>query len=115
VATSVPVGQIITATATDPAGNTSSLSAGVTVTGVNPTNAPGKPLIGALSDNGANVTVNFPSIEGIVYRVEYKDSLDSTNWSILADQIIGTGSTIQITDPGVARLPQRFYRLEVLQ
>ncbi len=113
VGTSVPLGQIITATATDPAGNTSALSAGITVTGTNPTNTP-KPLIGSVSASGQAINVNFVSVQGLVYRVEYTDNLATTNWSILADQIIGTGSQIQLIDPGVAKLPERFYRLGVL-
>ena len=32
-------------------------------------------------------------------------------WSILADQILGTGGPMQLTDPGVAPLPAGFYRV----
>jgi len=158
----VPIGQIITGTATDPAGNTTSLSAGVTVTGTdsvgdgitdawrseyfggsgattnsfscatcdpdhdgfdnlqeflagtNPTNAASKLLIGSISENGADIRVNFFSVQGIVYRIEFTDNLAGAGWSILADQIIGTGGTIQLTDPNAARLPQRYYRVAVL-
>jgi len=162
VASPVPIGQIITATATDPAGNTSSLSAGVAVTGTdsvgdgitdawrkeyfggsgtttnstscatcdpdndgynnlqnfitgsNPTNAATRLMMGSVSNNGVNVTVSFSSIQGIVYRVEFKDNLDSAGWSILADQIIGAGGVIQLTDPGAGMLSERFYRVGVL-
>jgi len=43
-----------------------------------------------------------------------KDSLIQTSWVPLADQLVGTGGTIQITDPGAATLCQRFYRVVVL-
>jgi hypothetical protein len=159
----VPKGQIITATATDPSGNTSPLSAGVAVTaidsvgdgipdawraahfggsgtttnsqsaaaadpdhdglsnwqeflaGTDPNNAANTLRLPKLSISGTNVTVNFPSVQGIVYRVEDRDDLATGFWSILADQVIGTGGTIQVVDPGIdAALPKRFYRFEVL-
>ncbi len=159
----VPKGQIITATATDPSGNTSSLSGGATVTavdsvgdgipnawraahfggsgtttnsqsasgadpdhdglsnwqeflaGTDPNNAASTLRLGKLNTSGTNATVNFSSVQGIVYRVEDRDDLVTGFWSVLADQIIGTGSTIQIVDPGAgAAPPKRFYRLEVL-
>lgn len=159
----VPEGQIITATATDPSGNTSPLSGGVSVTavdtvgdgipdawraahfggsgtttnsqsaagadpdhdgltnwqeflaGTDPNNAASTLRLGKLNISGTNVTVNFSSVQGIVYRVEDRDDLLTGFWSILADQIIGTGGTIQIVDPGAgAALPKRFYRFEVV-
>ncbi len=35
-------------------------------------------------------------------------------WTLLVDQIVGTGSPIAITDPGAATLSKRFYRVDVL-
>jgi hypothetical protein len=158
----VPMGQIITATATDPAGNTSSLSAGLAVTatdsvgdgitdawrkeyfggsgtttnslscatcdpahdgydnlqafltGTNPTNAASRLMMGSVSDNGADIIVSFPTVQGIVYRLEFTDNLAAGGWDLLADQILGTGSVIEVTDPGAALLPERFYRVAVL-
>jgi len=158
----VPIGQIITATATDPAGNTSSLSAGLAVTGTDsvgdgitdawrrerfggsgattnslscatcdpdkdgfdnlqeflagtdPNNPASVLLLGSVSANGADIIVSFSSIQGIVYRVEYKDRLSPAGWSLLADQIQGTGGIMQITHPGAAQLPQIYYRVAVL-
>jgi len=159
----VPKGQIITATATDPSGNTSPLSGGITVTavdsvgdgipdawrtahfggsgtttnnqsaagadpdhdglanwqeflaGTDPNNASSTLRAGKLNLSGTNATVNFSSVQGIVYRVEDRDDLVTGFWSILADQVIGTGGTIQIVDPAAGTaLPRRFYRVEVL-
>jgi hypothetical protein len=159
----VPKGQIVTATATDPFGNTSQLSGGTAVTvvdtvgdgipdawraahfggsgtttnsqsaagadpdhdgltnwqeflaGTDPNNAASTLLAGRLNISGTNATVNFSSVQGIVYRVEDRDDLVTGFWSTLADQIIGTGGTIQIVDPGAGTsLPRRFYRFEVL-
>ncbi|HWX22285.1 MAG TPA: M12 family metallopeptidase [Candidatus Binatia bacterium] len=155
----VPAGQIITATATDPAGNTSPLSAGVAVaatdsvgdgipnawraiyfggsgnttnsqscascdpdhdgmsnlqeflSGTNPTNAASALRITAINRAGADMTVSFNSVTGIVYRIETRTDLGLGVWSVLADEILGTGAVLPITQPGAAALPRQFYRV----
>lgn len=158
----VPAGRIVTATATDLAGNTSGMSGGVAVTttssvndcipnawralyfggsgtttnsqscatcdpdhdgmnnlqeflaGTNPTNAASVLRLNAISSNASNNVASFMSAPGTVYRVLYRDDLASGFWSIAADQVVGTGTNIFITDPSVFLTPQRFYRLQVL-
>jgi Right handed beta helix region len=157
----VPAGQIITATATDPGGNTSALSPGVAVTatdsvgdgipdawraaqfggsgtttnsqscatcdpdhdgmnnlqeflaGTDPNHAGSVLHISALTITNADVTISFQSATGIVYRVEARDDVAGGGWSLLADQLLGTGGVLQITDPGALELPKQFYRLSV--
>ena len=81
--------------------------------GTNPTSAASRLLIGSVAANGGGLVVSFPTTLGIVYRVEFTDALGSS-WSLLADQILGTGATMQITNPGAAALRNRYYRLDVL-
>ena len=163
VALIVPAGQIITATATDPAGNTSSLSEGVAVStvdsvgdgisdawraahfggngmttnsqscatcdpdhdgfanmqeflsGTDPNNAASALRIGTPNVSATNATVSFSSVQGIVYRVEARDDVAAGFWFVMADQIEGTGGTVQIIDPGAGKTwPRRFYRVDVL-
>jgi titin len=157
----VPVGRIITATATDPAGNTSAPSSGVAVTavdsvgdgipdawraahfggtgastnsqscatcdpdqdgmnnrqeflaGTDPTSAASALRIAALTHSNVDVTLSFQSVSGIVYRVEARDDVVPGGWSVLADELLGTGGALQLTDPGVLVLPSQFYRLSV--
>jgi hypothetical protein len=161
-ASPVQAGHIITVAATDPAGNTSSLSSGTTVTaadsvgdgipnawraahfggsgtttnssscaacdpdhdgltnlqeflaGTDPNNAASALHIGLPAKNGADVIVSFPSVSGIIYRVEVRSDITGGNWIVLADQIVGTGGVIQVADPGAALLPKSFYRVDVL-
>jgi hypothetical protein len=158
----VPAGGVITATATDLSGNTSSFSGGVIVTdvssvndgipdawravyfggngattnsqscatcdpdhngmnnlqkflaGLNPTNPASILSLEAVSHTLSENVVSFLSAAGIVYRVESCDNLNVDTWSLLEDQIVGSGTNIFISDPGFAATGNRFYRLQVL-
>jgi hypothetical protein len=158
----VPVGRIITVTATDPPGNTSGMSGGVTVTatstvndgipdawralyfggsgkttnsqscatcdpdhdgmnnvqeffaGTNPTNSGSALKLNTIPSISSNSISSFQSAAGIVYRVQYRDDLVHIFWSILADQVVGTGTNIFIVDPSESATGKRFYRLQVL-
>jgi titin len=83
--------------------------------GTNPRNSTSLPLLGAPATVGSDKTLSLPTLTGRTYRVEYTDALLApTTWRLLSDQIPGTGSTLTITDPGAATLPQRFYRALVV-
>jgi hypothetical protein len=53
-------------------------------------------------------------VPGVVYRVYQRDDIALGAWAIMADQILGTGANLLITDPGAASLPKRYYKLQVL-
>jgi hypothetical protein len=156
----VPLGNVVTATATDTAGNTSQLAAGVVVTGIDsvgdgipdawrrahfggsgtttnslscaacdpdhdgrsnlqeflagtdPNNAASVLHLSGVSINGPDILVSFTTVQGVTYRLDTRSSFGSGYWSILADQLLGTGGLLQLTDPGAATLPAGFYRLE---
>ena len=162
LSSTVPVGQLITATAADLKGNTSPFSSAVTVTatdsvgdgiadlwrktffggtgtttnylscatcdpdndgltnlqefhaGTNPQTNSSALRVTAVQESGSDVVVTFPSVAGKIYRVEMKNDMQLASWTLLADQIVGTGSPIAIADPGAAGLPKRFYRADVL-
>jgi hypothetical protein len=64
---------------------------------------------------GANqVTIGFASYLGQTYRIARSDSLNPAAWTPVADGVVGTGSTIQISDTSVPLPAQRFYRLVLL-
>ncbi len=71
------------------------------------------PITAALVTNftfGTNgFTLRVPTRNGRVYRLEYKNSLTDTNWSVLPLHA-GSGSAIELTDPDTFA-PQRFYRV----
>lgn len=55
--------------------------------------------------------VAFPTVSGRTYRVEYADTLCTNCWSILTNELFGTGSPLQISDPTASQAPRRFYRI----
>ena len=64
----------------------------------------------ASSPANTNLTITWIAVSNSVYRVQYKTSLNSTNWIDLAPDVIATGSTASYTDnPHGA--PQRYYRV----
>ena len=84
------------------------------LSGTNPTNAASVFKLTALNPKTSTNVVSLNSANGIVYRVLSRDDLISGNWSILADQIIGTGTNILFSDPATITSGRRFYRAQVL-
>ena len=67
--------------------------------------------ISAITKTSGDIQIGFPTVAGKTYRLEYKNDLLLGNWTPLADGIFGTGTQIQVTDPGALGLGKRFYRL----
>ena len=71
-------------------------------------------VLTAVERSGANVLVKFTTLAGAGYRVEYSSDLPANSWTILANNLPGTGSVVTFTDAGVIGLPKRFYRVTEL-
>ena len=69
------------------------------------------PLITSLGWNTATLMLTVPTEVGPTYVLEYKDSLEDTQWNVLTT-IAGTGLPIPITDNGLTNTT-RFYRVRV--
>ncbi|HXI52750.1 MAG TPA: hypothetical protein VNH84_14645, partial [Candidatus Saccharimonadales bacterium] len=54
-------------------------------------------------------SLSFDSIPGKTYRVEYKNSLNDAQWSVLKTQV-ATSSTLTVVDD-LGGSGQRFYRV----
>ena len=68
------------------------------------------PQLGGLSLSGGNLTFSWPSLQGRLYRLQYKDALDAPTWTSLSPDLVGTGSPLPATVP-LSGNPQRFYRV----
>lgn len=81
------------------------------VAGTNPTNVLSCLRCGVLAGQGSAFQVTFPTVAGRLYSVQYNDDLRTTNWGILTNNMTGSGSTAQVSDPALA--DKRFYRIGV--
>jgi hypothetical protein len=67
--------------------------------------------VSSIQVSGDDIVVTFKSVDGKAYRVEISNDLSALSWSTLAS-VTGTGTEIQVTDPGAAgTYPKRFYRV----
>ena len=67
---------------------------------------------------GADVRISFPSSPGRRYRVERAEDLTPpAEWQPVAgaENVLGTGLTLDVLDVGGAGFAQRFYRVTLLQ
>ena len=71
--------------------------------------------MGDVSLIGSDVMAGFQSVSGIPYRLEVRADLSSGAWTLLADQFLGSGGLLWVTDPGAAGLPRRFYRVAAIR
>jgi sugar lactone lactonase YvrE len=60
-----------------------------------------------------NFSVQWPSVPGKTYMVQSSTSLFSTNWTIIASNLPGTGMMMQLADTNAPAPPARFYRVQV--
>jgi fibronectin type 3 domain-containing protein len=81
--------------------------------GTDPKSAASVLRVTLITVSGNNLLVNFPSVSGKTYRLERSSTLLSNSWTIVQDNIAGTGGILQITDTGAATQSKRFYRIVV--
>jgi hypothetical protein len=66
--------------------------------------------ISRLTESGGVVTLEWTSIPGRTYRVQYKTHLNESEWTSLGGPVSATGLTASMTD-NLAGNNQRFYRV----
>ena len=72
------------------------------------------PQLGLLPPDGSGqVNIQFGTLTGQIYQLEYKDYPLDPNWTPLGSPVSGTGNPAQISDNFFSR-PLRLYRLVVL-
>ncbi|MGH8399305.1 MAG: hypothetical protein ACRETA_13855, partial [Gammaproteobacteria bacterium] len=72
------------------------------------------PVIESINLTNGVTTLIWSTVAGHTYRVQYKESLASPNWTDVAPDIIANNSTASTTDI-VGVTTQRFYRVFVVQ
>jgi hypothetical protein len=69
--------------------------------------------IASAERTGAQVQVKFPTKTGTFYSLERNSRLSTNGWTILKDEIEGTGAEMSVIHTNAVNLPQQFYRLSV--
>jgi unsaturated rhamnogalacturonyl hydrolase len=73
-----------------------------------------KPDLTGISVSGNQSTLNWPTLTGQNYQVEFKDNLNDPAWTPLGVPQAGTGYLLNATDNS-NNVPHRFYRLLITQ
>jgi hypothetical protein len=71
---------------------------------------PPEPVIQSITASGTTVTLEWTSVPGETYRVQYKADLDDPAWTDLTPDVTAAGTTASTTD-SVGAATQRFYRV----
>jgi hypothetical protein len=69
--------------------------------------------VGCAAPTGNILPLQFATLVGQRYQVEFKRNLSDPVWTPLGDPVVGDGGVQQIDD-NIAGQPQRFYHLVVL-
>ena len=68
---------------------------------------------GAAAGSNGQIQLTFNTLLGQHYQVQFKDQLSAATWTVLGGTIVGTGSSLTVSDD-MTGSPQRFYRLLAL-
>jgi hypothetical protein len=71
------------------------------------------PLLAPPAATDGNLTLTWQTYPGKSYRVEYKEDLSGTGWSILGSDLTAAGMTLSVSS-ATTNSPQRFYRIRQL-
>jgi hypothetical protein len=69
--------------------------------------------VSGVAGNPSSILIDFPSVFGKSYQLEYKNDLSATTWISLGTPIPGTGAIVEASDSSAAGT-FRFYRVRLL-
>lgn len=68
-----------------------------------------------VTTTGSSTTIEWSSVPGKTYRVQYKNSLADAGWNDLPGDVTATGATVTKIDSTAAGTIHRYYRVQVVQ
>jgi len=81
--------------------------------GTDPTNASSALRITAITPQATNYVVSFTSATNKLYQLERSNDLTSNSWTVVTNNVTGTGGVIPLIDVGAASVTNRFYRVRL--
>ena len=82
--------------------------------GTNPHDPASVLRLSQLDKTATGMQMQFPTLTGKTYRLEYADDLTTSQWHPLTAPIPGDGKPVIVEDPAATNRPQRFYRLIIV-
>jgi len=79
--------------------------------GTNPTDAMSLLTITRAIPGTGQFTVEWQSVAGKTYRVQYKETLDAAGWLNVLGDVTASSSSASKTDATTVGIPERFYRV----
>jgi hypothetical protein len=68
-------------------------------------------LSATVAQSGTGLKIEFPTLAGRLYRVEFSSDLKAGSWQPLGAEIHGDGTAQLVFEPGDRQTPYRFYRV----
>jgi YD repeat-containing protein len=84
------------------------------IAGTNPTDAQSLLKTTLLKEGGGHYSVEWPTVPGRRYLLQYKDDLNSPTWTNLFDPFIATSTQSSFFDETSNAASKRFYRLIIV-
>ncbi|MBI3418348.1 MAG: hypothetical protein HY043_23920 [Verrucomicrobia bacterium] len=81
--------------------------------GTNPNDPASRPAITSTALTGNDTVINFNTVPGKTYQVDYNDTFPGGSWTTFTNNISGTGGSIQVTNLNAGTQSQRIYRVQV--
>ena len=81
------------------------------IAGTDPKDPRSRLRVFALTQSGGSALLNFESLLGNRYGVQYRDNLTLGNWNSLSTNVWGRTDSTSLTDTNAAGHPRRFYRV----
>ncbi len=81
--------------------------------GTAPNNGASSFTVGTIAATDGSFSLNFPSVPGKTYTIEYKNSLGDPSWQVLSSGVSATGSSTPYTDSTFGSVGTRFYRVRI--
>jgi len=75
---------------------------------------PIRPHVTSLGFGGGNLQLGFMTVSNQFYRVEMTSNLVASPWTLLTNNVRGTGGAVSVNDPTANGQSQRFYRVRQL-
>jgi hypothetical protein len=70
------------------------------------------PAISNVQLSGGALSFSFSTLPLGLYSIEWTSNLNAPTWTVLSNNVAGTGTNLVVTVPATATQTERFYRIQ---